>query len=206
MSPADGSGDVRIPRRVEEAIGRRLLRLSDGCLETLRLGAVIGQEFSGSVLASVSGVPEGRLRGALAEAEAAGVVVGVPDAPGGRRFAHVLIRELLYRALTPHRRAQLHGRVARALERSSMEGNTPGPAELALHFSRASVRHAGKAAEYARRAGDQAMAVLAFEEAARQYELALDVLQRPGARWEKRQVRALSVVLAEARRKAIPTH
>ena len=96
--------------------------------------------------------------------------------PGLRqRFTHALVRAALYDGLTAARRAQLHRRVAEAVERPP-----PGPehlAELAHHFTRAAaIGGAPQAVAYAMRAGHKALAQLAHDDAARYFRQALDLL------------------------------
>src|SRR5439155_22133129 len=94
------------------------------------------------------------------------------------RFAHALIRETLYGGLTTPRRVQLHRRVAEALRRLYAQDPEPHLAELAYHFFEAAPGgDVDKALEYAQHAGDRALALLAYEEAARLYELALHALE-----------------------------
>ena len=74
-------------------------------------------------------------------------------------------------------RARLHRRVAEVLEALYAGNPDPHLAELAHHFALAvPAAPPDKAIEYARRAGDRALAQLAYEEAARLYQLALHVL------------------------------
>ena len=91
----------------------------------------------------------------------------IPGAPGRLRFAHVLIRDTLYEGLTTARRVRLHRLAVEALE--ALYGDEPGPhlAELAHHAIAG--RDFDKGVRYARRAGDRALALLAYEEAARLY-------------------------------------
>src|SRR4029079_15296816 len=95
-------------------------------------------------------------------------------APGRVRFGHVLIRDTLYDDLTAARRVQLHREVGEALEDLYSSAPEPHLAELAQHFV-AAVPLASRqtAIEYSRRAGDRAAGQLAFEEAARHYEIGL---------------------------------
>jgi tetratricopeptide (TPR) repeat protein len=110
----------------------------------------------------------------LDEAMTARVVSDVPGSRGRLRFAHVLIRDSLYEGLTTARRVRLHRQAAEALE--TVYGNEPGPhlAELAYHTIAG--RDFDNGLVYARRAGDRALALLAYEEAARFYQAALDAL------------------------------
>jgi tetratricopeptide (TPR) repeat protein len=166
--------DLAIPWSVKDVIGRRLRRLSDACNRMLVLASVLGREFDLDALARVSGLDHEPLLELLDEATSSRVVSDVPGAPARKRFAHVLIRDTLYDGLKPTLRTELHHQVVEALEK--LYGEEPGPhlAELAHHA--VSARYFDKGLSYAQRAGDRALAFLAYEEAARLYGLALQVL------------------------------
>jgi tetratricopeptide (TPR) repeat protein len=85
------------------------------------------------------------------------------------RFAHALIRDAAYHALSRARRVELHERVGEVLE------SDPDPhlAELSHHFYEAG---SPKAVDYASRAGARALAQHGYEEAVRLYQLALAAL------------------------------
>ena len=107
------------------------------------------------------------------EALTASIVTEEAGAPGNFSFTHTLIREALYTSITAARRVRLHHRIAGALEQQSSPVESR-VAELAYHFGQAAVyKNADKAVEYATRAGDHAIATLAFENAAHWYEMAL---------------------------------
>ena len=73
---------------------------------------------------------------------------------------------------------RLHRRAAEALEDLYCADLDPHLAELAHHsFEAALGGDPDKAIEYARRAGDQAAAALAYEEAARLYQMGLEALE-----------------------------
>jgi DNA-binding SARP family transcriptional activator len=167
--------ELAIPRSVKDVIGRRLRRLSDACNRLLMLAAVLGREFDLDALALVGGLDHELLLELLDEAVFERVVSDVPGAPTRKRFAHVLIRDTLYDGLKATRRTELHHQVVEALER--LYGDEPGPhlAELAHHA--VSARSFDKGLSYAQRAGDRALDLLAYEEAARLYGLALQVLE-----------------------------
>jgi DNA-binding SARP family transcriptional activator/tetratricopeptide (TPR) repeat protein len=179
--------ELAIPRSVKDVIGRRLRRLSDACNRILVLASVLGREFDLDALARVSGLDHESLLELLDEALSERVVSDVPVTCARKRFAHVLIRDTLYDGLKPQLRTELHHQVVETLEK--LYGDEPGPhlAELAHHA--VSARDFDKGLSYAQRAGDRALALLAFEEAARLYGLALQVLdlgklEDPGARCE----------------------
>ena len=169
---------IAIPQSVRDVIARRLGHLSAECNRVLILASVLGREFALDTLARVAGVSEDELLDVLDEAMAARVVSDVPGGPGRLRFAHVLIRDTLYEGLTTARRVRLHRLAVEALE--VLYGEEPGPylAELSYHSVAGS--EFDKGLSYAQRAGDRALALLAYEEAARLYETALEALDLAG--------------------------
>jgi DNA-binding SARP family transcriptional activator len=170
-------GDVlAIPQSVRDVIARRLKHLSPECYRLLRLASVIGREFSLEALAGAAGASEEEdLLEPLDEATTARVVGEPPGARGRIRFSHVLIRDTLYDGLGAPARMRLHRQVGAALEALYGDGQGPHLAELAHHYAQAGSAHAQKAVDYATRAGERAARLLAFEEAARLYQLALDL-------------------------------
>jgi tetratricopeptide (TPR) repeat protein len=186
---AEGNGawGLELPEGIREVIGRRLATLSERAGQLLTTAAVMGREFRVEVLEAVGGLDEDELDEVIEESVAAHVIAEVPGVYGRCSFTHALIRQTLYDGLTATRRARLHLRVAEALEQLEAAAPEPPLAELAYHFSLAPpVRGAPKAAEYAERAAQQATAVLAYEEAARLYAVALDALEQAPVDPERR--------------------
>lgn len=155
-----------LPDSVGEAIRRRVARLSPACHALLQAAAVVGHQVRLDVLA---GVVEAR---PFAEALAARLLEEDPARPGQLRFPHAVVREVLYRDLRPEQRMELHLGVGQALEALAAE-----PAELAHHFTQAALLGGvDKAVAYGREAGQRALAVLAYDEAATHFERALALL------------------------------
>ncbi len=182
---AGGNGapwPVELPEGVREVIDRRLATLSDEARDVLTTAAVVGREFRIELLEEVASYDEDKLDDVVDESVDAQVVAEVPGVYGRFSFTHSLIRQTLYDGLTGTRRGRLHLRVAEALER--LDGDA---ADLAHHFALAPpARGAEKAVEYAERAAQHASAQLAYEEAARLYEVALHALEQSGADGEQR--------------------
>jgi serine/threonine protein kinase/tetratricopeptide (TPR) repeat protein len=168
--------ELGLPEGVKEVVGRRLARLSEPCNRVLTLAAVIGREFSFSILQALADSPEDVLLDIMDQAFGSKIVQDAPGVPGRYTFTHALIRETLYGELTAARRARLHQRVAQVLERLATSSRE-SLADIAYHYGQAaSIGDVDKTVDYAIRAGEQAAAALALEEAARFYEIALQAL------------------------------
>jgi len=192
------SWSVEIPQSVREVIGKRLDRLSDDCNRMLTVAAVVGREFGIDTLERVGEVSGDRLLEVLDEAASARVVREVAGAAGRYSFAHALIRETLYDELSTIRRLRLHRRIGEALEALYVAKHEPHLSELAYHFlAAAQPGNIGKAIDYARRAAEYAIRRLAYEEGARLYEMALQVLE-PGEPVDDRERGDLLLALGDA--------
>jgi DNA-binding SARP family transcriptional activator len=177
-----GTAGLAIPQSVREVIGRRLHHLSGECNQLLTLASVLGREFDLAALAAVSGLERDSFLDLLDEATEARVVSEIPGVLERMRFAHALIRDAVYHGLGRGRRVQLHRQVGEALEALYASDLDAHLAEIANHFFEAAPGGNGtKAVDYARRAGARAIALLAYEEAARLYEMALEALGPEGA-------------------------
>jgi DNA-binding SARP family transcriptional activator/tetratricopeptide (TPR) repeat protein len=167
-----------VPETIREVIGRRLRRLSGECRRVLSLASLFGREFGLVALERVADYTAiDRLLAVLDEAITARVVEEIPGAVGRLRFGHALTRDVLYEEIPATHRTRLHRRVGEVLETLYIGNPDPHLAELAHHFSLAvPAARPRKAVEYAARAGDHAAGLLAYEEAARLYELALQAL------------------------------
>jgi hypothetical protein len=178
-----------VPDSVRAVVRHRVAPLSATCRAALTVAAVIGRAFHRDVVETVAATdadaaPDASVFAALDEAAAAGIVGEGLERVGRYRFAHEVMREALYEELGSAQRQRLHRRVGEVLElRRDAEEHL---AELAHHFYQAGAgsdparaeADTAKAVAYARRAGDRAIAALAFEEAARLYQLALAGLDR----------------------------
>src|SRR5207302_3077838 len=195
--------ELGIPEGVREVVGRRLARLSKNSNRVLRLASVAGGDFELSVLGHAGDIDEDDVLAALEEAAAAGLVIELPG--GGRyRFAHALVRDTLYDALSATRRLALHRRVAEAIETihaTSLEDYLPA---LAHHWGRASAAAAKthKAVDYATRAGHRALAQLAHDEAVAYYRQALEFLTAAEGPVDEAARLELLVSLGEAEHRA----
>ncbi|MCI0859064.1 MAG: protein kinase [Chloroflexi bacterium] len=181
------SWSVRIPEGVREVIGRRLNRLSQRCNQTLTVASVIGREFGLDQLKRLVQDPsagegqamsEDRLLDVLEEALAARIIQELPQSAGRFQFTHGLIQETLSQELSTARRVRLHHQIGESLEELYGPRLEPHLAELAHHFwEGVQAGDTSKATDYAVRAGDRAVALLAYEEAQHHYQIALQALE-----------------------------
>jgi tetratricopeptide (TPR) repeat protein len=172
------TGALSIPQGVREVIDHRLRHLSDDCKGLLSVASVLGREFTLDALQRLSDRRPEQVLALLDEAERAGIVADLPSGRAGRRFSHALVRDGLYGDLATAERLRLHRHAVEVLEQLYSADREPNLAELAYHaFEAAPGGDVEKAIEYARSAGNQAAALLAYEEAARLYRMGLDALE-----------------------------
>ncbi len=164
--------ELSLPQSIKDAVGRRLNRLSPGCLEMLHTAAALGKVFPFGELAAVTGVSEDQLLDALDEAGVSQLVRAV----GGETFAftHDKIREALYEELNPIRRRRLHQRLGEALERlyvtpAAQAAHAP---DIAHHFIQSGDLQ--KALAFSLAAAAWARQMFALEEALRYYQRAAE--------------------------------
>jgi hypothetical protein len=168
---------IRIPEEVRVTIRRRLELVSESARSVLSLASVLGREFEVAEIGRISELPFERLAEALEEACRAGLLTEMPEATGRYRFNHALVAETSYGDLAKPYRQQLHARIARTLEHLYRADLDEHLAEIAFHLVRAlPAGDPAKAVDYAWRAAERATQLLAHEEAARRYRIALEAL------------------------------
>ncbi len=171
--------DLDLPDTIRETVEDLLEQLSPDARAVVDIASVLGRECPITLLERVCEEPAERVRAAVDEGVAAGVLGARARSANPVRFSHILICEVLYRAQPEARRAEIHVRAAHALVR--MHGKECGEhlSELAHHFFEGAF--AGSwldAAEFGALAGQAAMNILAFDDAARHFARALMALDR----------------------------
>lgn len=164
---------VELPATLAGVVEQRLEQLGPRTRELLRASSILGEEFSIAIAARVLGRSVFGCLPDIDDAICAGVLAA---AAGDRvRFTHALVRAAVESGLSLRDRVRLHGRAIRAIEQLYSHALPGHLADLARHAAAAAVGGDGRAAaEWARRAGDEAMRVLAFEEASRLYASAIN--------------------------------
>ncbi|CAN5228316.1 AAA family ATPase [soil metagenome] len=173
--PRAGAGSSSVTTGVRDAIDARLHRLSPDCVRLLQAASIVGREFSVGVVAAMVDIPLVGCLSSFDEAVAAGLVEGGPT-PAENQFVHALVRDAIEAGLPTSERVRLHRSAAEAIEGAYPGQLEPHLFDLARHWAAAAVQgDVATAAGWIQRAGEEAMRVLAFEEGARLFRLALDV-------------------------------
>jgi hypothetical protein len=183
-----------VPDSVRVITRARLAELSEPTRSVLESAAVLGARFRRDVLGLLTGIAAGELADALAAGRDARLLEAV--GPGEDRFRHELVRDAIYDAIPEAAREERHARAGGVLAELAGRGRDVDDAEAAYHLVRAGPAASGPATEYARRAGDRAMAALAFEDAARWYEHVADRLTARRAGDAEQAAAALSLAAA----------
>lgn len=160
---------TRVPETVREVIDRRLSSLSPDAMQLVRVAAVIGRTFDLSIVAAVAGREMDELI-ELADLALAMGLAEEADRPGRFRFAHLLMVDSVLSGVGTLRRAQLHHRVAEAIE--AQYGSDPDRWDDLAHHRVEAVPVAGVEPAIAAlaRAGRRAASIHAFELAERHFE------------------------------------
>ena len=158
--------ELRIPPTVNGILAARIDRLPENEKELLQTLAVIGKEFTPSLVERVA-LPESaeRLEAMLGDLQAGGFVYEEPEAGESKYyFKHALTQNVAYNSLLGERRKLLHERTAAAIESLYADSIDDYLAELAHHYGRSG--NAEKAVQYLERAATQSAHRTAYSEAA----------------------------------------
>jgi DNA-binding NarL/FixJ family response regulator len=160
-----------LPSTVSEAVLERLTALGPSAIETMSAAAVIGRSFDFEDLRGVLGMSELELLEVLERLVAHQLLrEDRIERKDSYSFPHALMQEAVYENLISRRRRLLHRRVALVFE--ARYNKSPSRLdEMAFHF-RVGGEHE-KAYHYARLAGDEAVRLRAWDDAAQHYENAL---------------------------------
>ncbi|MDQ3898304.1 MAG: AAA family ATPase, partial [Actinomycetota bacterium] len=193
----EASPVVPVPEDGRQLIRRRLASLSGELRELLVRGAVLGLEFDVDALAALAETSTERVVALLESA--GGLRIVEPVGAGRWAFGHALHRDALYDELRPSARAARHRLAGQVIDRRRCADPALHVYELAHHFFEAARDGDGDAAvDACTKAGDRAVACLAFEEAAACYGRALEAAALTTG-VDQRRRHALLVALARSK-------
>lgn len=172
MAESAGSGDLadldlQERPQVRRLVLGRLAGLPSEVRTLLDAAAVIGERIPVAALTRMTARSPEEVTAALAAAAGAGVL---SQGAGGIAFEHALVRDAVYAEIGANRRDDLHRAAAEAL---AADGQPPSV--VAAHWHRVGgTPAAARCAQWAARASERAHESLAFEDAARFAQLAVD--------------------------------
>jgi class 3 adenylate cyclase/predicted ATPase len=174
LERGEQGGGQAIPPTLQQSLTARLDRLG-AAREVAQIGAVIGRDFSYSLLRTVAAMDDAALQAGLERLADADILLvqGLPPA-SDYRFKHALIQDAAYENLLKSRRQVLHRRVAEALRDNFAGIAMPEPELLARHFAQAGLTET--AIEWWGKAGLWSLERSALLEAAEQLKQALALI------------------------------
>ncbi|OBH76977.1 cyclase [Mycobacterium scrofulaceum] len=133
---ATDPADVTVPASLQATIAARIDRLDPEAKQTLNAAAVIGSRFTPELLAAVGNAP------ALDALVSAELIDQVRFTPGAEfAFRHPLIRAVAYESQLKSDRAEMHRRLAGAIESREPESADQNAALIAEHLEAAGDLH-----------------------------------------------------------------
>jgi len=167
--------EMKLPKVVTDIIERRIKRLDNENLKILRLGSVIGEKVSFSLLLDLSGLDSFDLL------EYIDILTGLEiwEEDSGEdtfSFSHGLIHLAVYEDIPKKMREKLHKQVAEAMEDVFKENLKEYFSDIGYHLKLA--EEYGRGAYYYLKAGERAEQVYAHEDALKMYEEALELVKK----------------------------
>jgi class 3 adenylate cyclase/predicted ATPase len=160
LERGEAGGLQAIPPTLQQSLAARLDRLGEA-REVAQIGAVLGRDFTYSLLRAVGGVDDPALQSALDRLTDADLLIAEGAGhEANYRFKHALIQDAAYDSLLKSRRQALHRRAAELLRDQPERAE---PEVVAHHFTEAGLDD--PAIEWWGKAGDQALRRSAFQEA-----------------------------------------
>ncbi|EYF06960.1 AAA family ATPase [Chondromyces apiculatus] len=183
---AAGFDQTRIPSTLRDSLAARLDRLGPA-REAAQVAAAIGRDFGFEVLRAVLDVDARKLREELDTLVAADLVYHRRRLRNPSYiFKHALVQDTAYDTMPKGRRREVHGRIARTLERDFPEVGEAQPEILARHWETA--ESLSKASTYLLHSGRRALGRGANKEAMASLKKGitlLDGLPEDNERWHQ---------------------
>ena len=169
--------EIRVPSTVQPVLASRIDQLPSAEKELLQTLAVIGRDFSLSLVRYLVATSDEELERLLTGLQLAEFVYEQP-APSGVEytFKHALTQEVAYNSVLMERRKALHERAGEAIERLFADRLDDYLPDLSHHYDRSG--NLRKAVEYLGRAGQRAVKQAAHSEVVGYVTRALELVRR----------------------------
>jgi class 3 adenylate cyclase/predicted ATPase len=168
--------ELKIPPTVQAILAARIDRLPADEKDLLQTLAVIGKDFSLSLVREVVKKPDDEINRMLNDLQLAEFIYEQPAGDIEYTFKHALTQQVAYNTVLAERRRLLHRRTGAAVESLYRDRLPDHCADLAHHYSHG--HEAAKAVEYLRLAAGQAVERSAYSEAAADLKAAIALLDR----------------------------
>jgi predicted ATPase len=167
---------LKIPPTVQAILAARIDRLPADEKDLLETLAVIGREFSLTLVRRLLSTSDDELKRMLSDLQLGEFIYEQPAARDIEYiFKHALTREVAYNSILVERRKQIHERAAQAIESLFAASLADHYTALAHHYRRSG--NGSKAVSYLHLAAQQAMNRSALAEASSQLTAALELLR-----------------------------
>jgi DNA-binding NtrC family response regulator/tetratricopeptide (TPR) repeat protein len=167
---------LQVPATAQALLAARIDRLPSEDKRLLQVASVVGKDVPLALLQVIADLPDEALRRGLDRLQAAEFLYETGLYPDPEySFKHALTHEVTYSGVQRARRRELHARIVHALETLQRDRLGDQIERLAHHALRGELRE--KAVDYLRRAGLEAAARSAPQEARVRFEQALEILE-----------------------------
>jgi predicted ATPase len=162
---------IDIPSTIIDLISLRVDRLDEGGMNVIKQASVIGQSFDFKILQNTSKIAPDNLLDSLEKLEHKKLINVDSENDELYRFSHSMIREVIYKLQSSHRKRLIHERIAKALEDLNKDNLEYAFYQLAYHYS--NTKDHEKALDYSMKAAEKASSEFALDEALGFYRWAL---------------------------------
>jgi class 3 adenylate cyclase/tetratricopeptide (TPR) repeat protein len=185
-------GEAAFSSGISAVVAARLDRLGEPAKQILQEAAVIGREFSSSILKQIAAEPT-VVDQSLIFLKSLGLIRRDAVGENRYRFKHALIQEVAYKSLLKRQRKDLHEKIARVLELLSPDRIEALCETLAYHFSNG--HSVLKAISYLQQSGRKGFKKFAVVESHNYYEKAYRMLMDRGRPLEDATRRTVELLL-----------
>jgi predicted ATPase len=174
--------NITLPTSVEAAIEERLQGLSPEVKAVLDVASVIGRRFEYSIFSSANNdVNDIDLEKRLESLTNRQLITELPQIIDVYEFIHAIMRDVIYRKMSSHRRRRVHQKIAEVLEQVYSNNKWDVLESLAYHYHQGGIF--SNAIKYYLGAANKAISLLAYDEALRAYQRVLDVMNEDDPRF-----------------------
>ncbi len=171
-----GVAEIQVPDTIQGIITARLDRLTENLKSTVQVAAVIGRDFAYRILQSVMGLRE-ELRASLINLQGLELIYEKTLFPELEYiFKHAMTQEVAYNSLLVKNRERIHEQIGRSIEELYADRLEEFTIMLAHHYGHS--RNPEKGYAYLTRAGLQAQAAFANEEALNYFRKAWSLIDK----------------------------